>query len=257
MQSPDAPPVPPDLQELAAFTIKCVILFCTLQFSLSTLKIPQTQINCLVSLFHHVTICAYSFLKNFQFMILLQSSFQSVSLPCDTSLFSTHQIYYSGIFTIVYLAYDTIFDLFRSPSKNKLLIFHHFNGVFLVSYALLAHYGQYMVYICHVMEVSSIFLSMKDLLKYYGASEGIRLTNDLFFAASFLVVRIYVTLASVLMITGMYNQGCLTTESVTFLDGLIIYTTGLYVVLTTFWSYGIVKKVYGVLTGSKRKAKVK
>mmetsp|Transcript_2526 Transcript_2526/g.4581 ORF Transcript_2526/g.4581 Transcript_2526/m.4581 type:complete len:261 (+) Transcript_2526:96-878(+) len=247
----------PEAEELASFAFQCVILFCTLQFTLSSFKIPQIQINCLVSLFHHVGICAYSLLYNYSFMTQLvnvvQSSFpgSTLALPCDTPLFSTPAIYYSGTFTIVYLTYDMIFDLMPHPSKNKLLIFHHINGVGLIGYALVSHYGQYMVYISHIMELSSIFLSLKELLKYYGVPEGIRLGNDLAFAASFLVVRVYMTLASVFTITAVYRGGCITLSSISLLDGLIVYTTILYICLTLFWSYGILKKMYGVLTGTK------
>ena len=116
-----------------------------------------------------------------------------------------------------------------------------------------------MVYICHIMEISSIFLSFKDLLKHYGAPEWMKLSNDMAFALSFLIVRIYVTLASVFMLTGMYSNDCLEWDSLCLLDVLIIYTTVLYCFLTSFWSYGIARKMYGVISkmasGSGSKAK--
>lgn len=241
----------PTVEEMAVIAAICVLFFYGMNVSLTALKLPKTQVNSIISLVHHVGVTVYCLHFNYSFMPLLHSSFHSSVLPCDTSLFSTPQIYYSGIFTIVYLAFDMVLDLLPDISKNKLLIFHHINGVVLVSYALLTHHGEYMVYICHVMEISSIFLSLKDLLKYFGAPEVLKTVNDMAFALSFLSVRSYVTLASVFVITGMYSNGCLTLDSLRLLDCLIIYTTVLYVCLTSFWSYGIVRKVFRVLAGQK------
>lgn len=249
--------VAPDVEIMTAFAVGCVLFFLTIQSILSWRKVPQTQISCIISLVHHVSVTVYCLSCNYSFMTLLHSSFLSSVLPCDARLYSTPSIYYSGIFTIVYLAFDMLFDLVPNMSKNKLLIFHHINGVVLVWYSLITHYGEYMVYICHIMEISSIFLSIKELLKFYEAPEGLKLANDMAFAFSFLVVRIYVTLASVFMLTGMYNNDCFQFGTLTLLDVLIMYTTVLYCVLTTFWSCGIIKKMYGVVTGRRGTHKTK
>lgn len=236
----------PDVETLTAFTVGCVLFFSTLQCFLRWKKVPQTQASCFISLVHHLAVTIYCLRINHPFMTLLHSSFLSSTLPCEARLFSTPFIYFSGIFTIIYLIFDMVLDLLPNISKCKLLIFHHINGVVLISYSLTTHYGEYMVYICHIMEISSIFLSFKELLKFYDAPDGLKLVNDMAFALSFLVVRIYVTLASVFMLSGMYNNDCFQ-QAVTLLDMLIIYTTGLYCVLTSFWSYGIVKKMRGVI----------
>ena len=141
----------PDLEVLAAFTGGCVLFFYSIQYFLSSMKLPQTQISCIISFVHHITVTAYCLCYNYSFMTLLHSSFLASVLPCDARLYTTPFVYFSGIFTIVYLAFDMLYDLMRNASKNKLLIFHHINGVVLVTYSLTHHYGQYMVYICHIM----------------------------------------------------------------------------------------------------------
>jgi hypothetical protein len=205
---------------------------------------------CIVSMIHHIVVTFYCIVYNFSYMEILQDSFKSELLSCDVLQHSTPPIYYSGIFTITYLAFDCVFDLSTNVMSNKLLIFHHLNGVGLVSYALYTHYGEYMVYICHIMELSSVFLSLKGILKYFNAPASLKLANDAIFAISFLIVRIYTTLASVFVIYNMYRNNCLV--EIKFLDFLIAYTTVLYVFLTSFWSYGIVKKMVSTLMGTDK-----
>lgn len=236
------------LEHLAVYALLCCAFFLILYFSLRAFRVERTVACCIVSMIHHIIVTFYCIVYNYSYMDILHDSFKFGNLSCDTLQHSTPPIYYSGIFTITYLAFDCLFDLSRNVNSNKLLIFHHINGVGLVSYALYTHYGEYMVYICHIMELSSIFLSLKGILKYFDSPSLLKLINDAVFAVSFLVVRVYTTLASVLIIVHMYRNNCL--ESIKFLDILIAYTTLLYVLLTTFWSYGIVNKVISTIKGS-------
>ena len=235
-----------------------ILFFSAIQWVLSRKGLSQKEISCITSLIHHTMVTIYCFCWNYSFIDLLNSSFSTFPISCDTTLYSTPYTLFSGIFTVVYLSFDAVYDLAPDVSKNKLLIFHHVNGVVLISCALVASYGEYMIYIAHIMEISSIFLGLKELFKIRKAPEWLKLANDLTFALTFLVVRIYSTLASVFILKGLFYNNCL--ETFTFLDFLNSYTTVLYCILTSFWSFGILRKVFALffkpsksLSGAKDK----
>lgn len=173
-------------------------------------------------------------------MELLHDSLVFNTNSCFPISYTTPYIYYSGIFTTIYFLFDVYYDLIRKPRENALLFFHHTNGIVLTYMSLFYAHGSYMVYISHIMEVSSIFLSLKAVFKLIRVSEWTKDVNDILFSLSFLAVRIYLTASSCLMIYHAYRYSCM--SPMIFQDFLIVYGAILYFFLTTLWSVKIVEK---------------
>lgn len=228
---------------LLPYTILVLIFFVCLRFlCINILKCSNALTCSIISFLHHVIVTAYSLIFNPSFTQLVYNGLLFNINSCDHLKHNTPELYYSGIFTVIYLAQDTWFDLLNNPSQNKLLIYHHINGVFLVAYSLIMEHGGYMVYICHVMEFSSIFLSLKNIFKHLEISELYKDINDLSFSISFILVRNYLTLSSLFLVIISFQNNCM--NDMILGDKLIIYTALLFVALTAFWCYGIIKKTY-------------
>lgn len=200
----------------------------------------------LVCFVHHCVVVWFSWFHNYPYMELLNRGIRGDTTDCAGLGHYERNIYYSGIFCTVYLVFDSVYDIFlpmaRGQRGDLLMLFHHLNGVTLIMYALGAKHGLYMVYISHLMEFSSIFLAIKDIIKNvsFETPGVVKMANDAVFAISFVVCRNYVTIASVVMMISFYRNGCWDTFS--FVDSLVVYCTFLYCGLTGFWSYGIICK---------------
>jgi hypothetical protein len=112
-----------------------------------------------------------------------------------------------------------------------------------------------MVYISGLMEISSVFLALKDVFKETGVAEQYKAANDLVFALSFLYSRVWLTLASVVMCFSLYANSCWPSLSAMHVaDYLIVYCTLLYCFLTVFWSFGITSKMIKEISRPKQKS---
>ncbi len=226
-----------------AFAAGVAFAFAIVRIELKSFKYSNSSICAIVSLIHHIIATFYSLYANSSYIIALHNAFLLNDIEdCSILYLSTQQSYHVGIFAIVYFIFDTIFD--PEVIKNKLLLFHHINGIVLIAIALYNGKGVYVAYVAHVMEFSSIFLSLKVILKDNGYSNILKLANDMIFAVVFLLSRAYLTVSNALLTYSLYKTNCLDGGSI---DILVVYTGVLFVVLTTFWSFGIVKKIWGTI----------
>jgi hypothetical protein len=208
-------------------------------------KMSNSNTCCLMSLLHHAIVSIASFSVNISFLGLLTKGITFQTDQCEPLYFATNSLAYTGTFSVAYLLFDTIFDLMPKWSENKLMIFHHINGIVLISISVNTMYAQFMVVTAHLMEVSSVFLNMKSVLKEFDFSDGMKDINDKLFALSFLVVRNYTSWACLAIVISLARNSCF--NHFTFIDFLMIYTTVFFLALNTFWSYGIVMKVMSIL----------
>lgn len=81
------------------------------------------------------------------------------------------------------------------------------------------------------------------------ASAALKSANNIIFAASFVICRVYLTASSVLIAMSLYSSGCWAVFSL--VDFLVVYCCGLYVALTGFWTYGIMSKAVALVLGGK------
>jgi hypothetical protein len=197
------------------------------------------------ALIHHVFVVGFSVLYNKSYMKILQDGIMFRTADCSVLAHETSEIYYSGIFCIVYLAIDTYYGILAPTARAKnldyLLLYHHVNGIVLMTCSIYWKHGLYMTYIAHAMELSSIFLGFKVILKEKNVSKSWRTLNDAVFALSFVICRLYLTLSSVFIAIQLFSFGCW--DTMTFVDVLVVYCVLLYSALTGFWTFGILRKL--------------
>lgn len=248
MASPDKEVV--DDLILIEFGICAAVLLYGIRYYLMTFKkLSNSNTCCLISLLHHMIVSIASFSVNISFLRLLMKGIAFQTDQCEPLHYATNSLAYTGTFSVAYLLLDTIFDLIPKWNENKLMIFHHINGIVLISISVNTLYGQFMVVTAHLMEVSSVFLNVKTMTKEFNIHESMKDINDMLFALSFLVVRNYASWACVAIVISLSFNSCF--NRFTFIDFLMIYTTIFFLVLNTFWSYGIVKKMLSVFYPKK------
>ena len=238
-------------ETLVGFGVTATVLLYGMRHLLIVDRKVSNSVACsIISLVHHVVVSVACFSANVSFLKVLNDGITFQTDSCDPIRYATNPLAYVGTFSVAYLLLDSIFDLIPHWNNNKLMIFHHLNGIVLISISINTQYGQYMVYTAHMMEVSSVFLNAKLLLREFKAPDAMKDLNDKAFAISFLVIRNYTSWACLFLVYSLYRNGCF--QTISFMDVLIVYTSIFFVIINTFWSYGIIGKVYMTLRGSPK-----
>lgn len=138
------------VEPFSVYAVSVVVFFVALKIIFSQLlKLSDVVATAYISLIHHCAVVGYSLCFNYSYMQMLHDGFRLAIDTCSPLKHSTSEIYQSGLFSVVYLFFDSIYGLYLQDDGNKnkidkLLLFHHLNGVVLISAALKAQHGQYM-----------------------------------------------------------------------------------------------------------------
>lgn len=145
----------PDFSDNISFYLAytaCVVLFffSVRLFFKHVLSCSEIVAVTAVALSHHIAVVAYSVLYNDAYLTLLHAGILFNTDGCGALSLRTDQVYYTGIFAVVYLAMDSVYAILMPAWRGEkridaLLLFHHINGVALISCALFAGHGLYMV----------------------------------------------------------------------------------------------------------------
>lgn len=133
------------------YGICVIIFFFSIRFFLKyALRWRELNAVTTIALIHHMSVVLYSLFWNSSFFWILHDGVMLNTVDCGPLSHSNQEIYFSGIFGIVYLAMDSYYAIlapaFRGEKKvDWLLLFHHFNGVVLIYCALHSNHGLYMV----------------------------------------------------------------------------------------------------------------
>ena len=129
----------------------CAAFFFLIRYTMKNmLNFSEIIAVTAVAVTHHIIVVLYSLVLNSSYMSILQEGIQFNTTDCSPLFHSNDQVYYSGIFAIVYLTIDSYYGIIAPATDgvplNWLMLFHHVNGVVLIACSLYARHGLYMVW---------------------------------------------------------------------------------------------------------------
>lgn len=137
-------------------------------------------------------------------------------------------------FNIIIILYFIVDIFFKIKNQDYIFVFHHILPIImLLNFNQNSKIEVYVLYLCLLMEISSIFLSFKKF-RVIKNNKTLNNINDIMFASTFLIIRIYFvcfTLLNIISNKNKYNNS---------INKLCIFAL---IGLNFYWAFFIIKKI--------------